>query len=114
MTRPPSSPIRVNAAARPVISTSFAANRALKLNALPVRRLQARQWQTETRTGSPEQVAESCPHEHSARRVVMAAPLEIAPPLSRLARWPLDPDEAREIGRKSEAPSACSTGQPGT
>jgi hypothetical protein len=45
--------------ARPSIETSFSANRALKLNALPVRRLQARQWQTETRTGSPEQVADS-------------------------------------------------------
>jgi hypothetical protein len=51
--------MRVNSAERPSIDTLSSGNRALKLNALPVRRLQARQWQTETRTGSPEHVAES-------------------------------------------------------
>jgi hypothetical protein len=58
----------MNFSARPSIDTAFAGKRALKLNALPVRRLQDRQWQTETRSGSPEHVAESCPQEHSARR----------------------------------------------
>jgi hypothetical protein len=43
----------------------------LLLKALPVRRLQARQWQTETRTGSPSQIAASWPQEHWARRRVM-------------------------------------------
>jgi hypothetical protein len=41
------------------MDTSSSANRALKLNALPVRRLQARQWHTEMRIGSPEHMAES-------------------------------------------------------
>jgi hypothetical protein len=59
VTRPLSSPIRVNSDTRPRIDTSCSANRALKLNALPVRRLQARQWHTEMRIGSPEQMAES-------------------------------------------------------
>src|ERR1700691_2911408 len=78
MTRPPSSPIRVNSTARPSIDTSPAANRALKLNALPLRRLQARQWQMEMRIGSPEQVAESWPQEHSARRVTMAVSFPVS------------------------------------
>src|SRR5262245_55979621 len=69
--RLPSSPIRVCSRDRPAIDTLSSAKRALKLKALPVRRLQARQWHTEIRTGSPAQVAESWPQEHSARRVVM-------------------------------------------
>src|SRR5580692_12626785 len=68
--RPPSSPTRTNSVARPSIRTSCWGNQALKPNALPVRCLQAMQWQTDRRTGSPEHVADSCPHEHCARRVV--------------------------------------------
>src|SRR4051812_49029842 len=43
--------------------------RAWAAKALPVRRWQARQWQTETRTGSPSQLARTAPQRHSARRV---------------------------------------------
>src|SRR5208282_1286313 len=68
---PPSSPTRTNSAARPSVETYSSRNQALKPNALPVFRLQARQWHTAMRVGSPEQVAESWPHEHSARRVVI-------------------------------------------
>jgi hypothetical protein len=57
----------MNLLARPSMETASARNPALKLNAPPVRRLQAKQWQTETRTGSPKHVAESCPQQHSAR-----------------------------------------------
>jgi hypothetical protein len=68
---PPSSPTRTNSAARPSVNTSCLRNQAPKPNAMPVFRLQARQWHTEIRKGSPEHVAESWPHGHSARRVVI-------------------------------------------
>src|SRR5580704_14334639 len=68
--RPPSSPTRTNSFARPSNTTSCWGNQALKPNALPVRCLHAIQWQTDRRTGSPEQVADNWPHEHCARRVV--------------------------------------------
>src|ERR1700674_353174 len=67
----PSSTTRTNSVAFPSVRTSFLLNQAPKPNALPVFRLQARQWHTAMRAGSPEQVAESWPHEHSARRVVV-------------------------------------------
>src|SRR6266436_4539062 len=70
--RLPSSPTRTNSVASPSVNTSSLRNQAPKPNALPVFRLQARQWHTAMRKGSPEQVAESWPQEHSARRVVIA------------------------------------------
>src|SRR5262249_18599227 len=45
-------------------------------NALPVRRWQARQWQTETRTGSPSVHSRSCPQLHEASRVATARSYE--------------------------------------
>src|ERR1700689_1558120 len=67
---PPSSPIRTNSVACPSIHTSSFRNQAPKPNALPVFRLQAKQWQREKGGGSPLQLADSWPHEHCARRVV--------------------------------------------
>src|SRR5579863_9119177 len=77
--RLPSSPTRTNSVASPSIDTSSLRNQAPKPNALPVFRLQARQWHTAMRKGSPEQVADSCPQEHSARRVVMLGSYASAP-----------------------------------
>src|ERR1700691_5705539 len=79
VTWPPSSPTRTNSVACPSVKTSCLRNQAPKPNALPVFRLQARQWHTAMRTGSPEHVAESWPHEHSARRVVIVGSYTSAP-----------------------------------
>jgi hypothetical protein len=46
-------------------------------NALPVRRWQARQWQTETRTGSPSTSARSWPQLHTASRVAIAHRVDV-------------------------------------
>ena len=46
-------------------------------NALPVRRWQARQWQTETRTGSPSTSARSWPQLHLASCVAIGQRLEL-------------------------------------
>src|SRR5258708_23453108 len=77
--RLPSSPTRTNSVARPSVETSFSRNQAPKPNALPDFRLQARQWHTAMRKGSPEHVAESWPHEHSGRRVVIVGSYTSAP-----------------------------------
>ena len=53
----------------PLIVTEPAGNRAWAAKTLPVLRWQARQWQTETRTGSTEVIAESWPQEQEAVRV---------------------------------------------
>src|SRR6266478_6245357 len=85
--RLPSSPTRTNSVASPSVNTSSLRNQAPKPNALPVFRLQARQWQTAMRKGSPEHVAESWPHEHSARRVVMVGSYTSAPMRRALDRF---------------------------
>src|SRR5215211_7587256 len=55
---------------RPSIVTCSASNRAWTPKTLPVRRWQARQWQIETRTGSPSTVSRSCSQLHAACRVL--------------------------------------------
>src|SRR5438128_12365892 len=55
----------------PSIVTCSASNRAWTPKTLPVRRWQARQWQIETRTGSPSTVSRSCSQLHAACRVLM-------------------------------------------
>src|SRR5665213_1187298 len=65
----PSSPTRTNCFDDPVMTTEVAWNRAWAPKTLPVRRWQARQWQTETRMGSVEVTAESWPHEQEAVRI---------------------------------------------
>jgi hypothetical protein len=52
----------------PLIVTEFAGNRAWAPKTLPVLRWQARQWQTEPRTGSAEVIAESLPQEQEGVR----------------------------------------------
>jgi len=52
----------------PLMVTEFAGNRAWAPKTLPVLRWQARQWQTETRSGSAEVIAESWPQEQEAVR----------------------------------------------
>jgi hypothetical protein len=54
----------------PSVVTCSASNRAWTPKTLPVRRWQARQWQIETRTGSPSTVSRSCPQLHAACRVL--------------------------------------------
>jgi hypothetical protein len=53
---------------RPSIETCSAGQRACTAKALPERFLQLRQWQAETRTGSPVTVALSWPQRHEAVR----------------------------------------------
>ena len=53
------------------VGISEGANRACAPKTLPVRRWQARQWQTETRTGSPVTSALSRPQLQEAIRVLM-------------------------------------------
>jgi hypothetical protein len=55
----------------PSVVTCSASNRAWTPKTLPVRRWQARQWQIETRTGSPSTVSRSCSQLHAACRVLM-------------------------------------------
>jgi hypothetical protein len=78
------------------MATDAAGKRAWAPNTLPVRRWQARQWQTETRTGSAEVTAESWPHEQEAVRVGIVGP-------GRKAVRLLAPDESarREAKRDS-------------
>jgi hypothetical protein len=52
----------------PLMVTEVAGNRAWAPKTLPVRRWHARQWQTDTRTGSAEVIAESWPQEQEAVR----------------------------------------------
>src|SRR5439155_16744724 len=54
----------------PSVVTCSASNRAWTPKTLPVRRCQARQWQIETRTGSPSTVSRSCSQLHSACRML--------------------------------------------
>jgi hypothetical protein len=56
----------------PSISTRSAGHRAWAEKALPVRFWQARQWQADTRTGSPVAVALSWPQRHEAVRAVIS------------------------------------------
>jgi hypothetical protein len=60
----------MNCREAPSVVTCSASNRACTPNALPVRRWQARQWQIETRTGSPSTVSRSCSQLHAACRVI--------------------------------------------
>jgi hypothetical protein len=50
----------------PLMVIAFEGNRACTPKTLPVLRWQARQWQTETRSGSAEVVAESRPQQQEA------------------------------------------------
>jgi hypothetical protein len=59
----------VNTLASPNISTCARGKVAFREKALPVRRLQSRQWQIETRTGSPPHRASIAPHMHVAIRM---------------------------------------------
>jgi hypothetical protein len=61
--------MRTNCFDGPVTVTESAGKRAWAPKTLPVRRWQARQWQTETRTGSAVVTAESWPQEQEAVRV---------------------------------------------
>src|SRR3954447_5045176 len=53
---------------RPSIRTCASSNRACPPKTLPVRCWQARQWQIDTRTGSPSTTSRSCPQLHEASR----------------------------------------------
>ena len=66
----PSSETRMYCREAPSVVTRSASNRAWTPKTLPVRRWQARQWQIETRTGSPSTVSRSCPQLHAACRVL--------------------------------------------
>jgi hypothetical protein len=66
----PLSAIRVHSLERPSIETSSRKKRICVPNALPDLFWQARQWQTDTRTGSPTTVALSWPQRHEAVRIV--------------------------------------------
>ena len=57
-----------------VSGPSNPAQRAWAENALPLRFWQSRQWQTDTRTGSPSQIARSWPHRHVAIRIFILSP----------------------------------------
>src|SRR6266545_6575869 len=54
----------------PSVVTCSASYRAWTPKTLPVRRWQARQWQIETRIGSPSAVSRSCSQLHTACRVL--------------------------------------------
>jgi hypothetical protein len=70
----PLSPVRDQCEARPSTVTCSPAKRACTAKTLPVRFWHSRQWQIETRTGSPSQVRCSWPQLQDAMRVVMACP----------------------------------------
>ena len=53
-----------------IVTLSDAANAPATAKALPERFLQLRQWQTDTRTGSPATVSLSWPQRHEAVRMV--------------------------------------------
>ena len=57
----PLPPARTYGVLWPSTVTLPAGNRACTANALPLRRWQSRQWQIETRTGSPPARRVSCP-----------------------------------------------------
>jgi hypothetical protein len=65
----PSSETRMYCREAPSIVTWSASNRAWTPKTLPVRRWQARQWQIETRTGSPSTGSGSCSQLHAGCRV---------------------------------------------
>jgi hypothetical protein len=66
----PSSETRMYCREAPSVVTCSASNRAWTPKTLPVRRWQARQWQIETRSGSPSTVSRSCSQLHAACRVL--------------------------------------------
>jgi hypothetical protein len=67
---PPSSETRMYCRETPSVVTCSASNLAWAPKTLPVRRWQARQWQIETRTGSPSTLSRSCAQLHAACRVL--------------------------------------------
>lgn len=69
----PSSPVRANCVLSPSTVVASSENRAYTPNALPVRCWQHRQWQIDTRTGSPRAVMRNFPQLHEATRSVMAS-----------------------------------------
>jgi hypothetical protein len=56
------------------MATSLLENRAWAAKTLPLRRWQARQWQIETRTGSPLTLAVIWPQLQEAERVIISPP----------------------------------------
>jgi hypothetical protein len=66
----PLSATRCHVFASPVTVTWFSGQRACAAKALPLRFWQSRQWQTETRTGSPVALALSWPQRQVAVRLV--------------------------------------------
>jgi hypothetical protein len=69
----------MNCREAPSVVTCSASNRARTPNALPVRRWQARQWQIETRTGSPSTVSRSCSQLQAACRVITSGIVDRLP-----------------------------------
>jgi hypothetical protein len=67
----PLSAVRTHCLDRPSIFTWSAGQRACAEKALPVRFWHARQWQTDTRTGSPVTLTLSCPQRQEAVRFVI-------------------------------------------
>src|SRR5215216_5024131 len=73
----------------PSVVTCSASNRAWTPKTLPVRRWQARQWQIETRTGSPSTVSRSCSQLDAASRVLMSGIVDRVGSGDIPARWPI-------------------------
>ena len=76
----PLSAVRTKLFDEPSIVTCAEGQRACTANALPERFWQLRQWQTETRTGSPVAVAVSWPQRQEAVRVVKTIFFRPKPP----------------------------------
>jgi hypothetical protein len=72
----------------PSIVTASSGNRACMPNTLPVRFWQARQWQMDTRTGSPRVWMMRFPQRQVAWRLVMEDPRGFEQhPSRRIRRW---------------------------
>src|SRR5207247_10446026 len=84
----PSSETRMYCREAPSVVTCSASNRAWTPKTLPVRRWQARQWQIETRTGSPSTVSRSCSQLHAACRVLTSGIVERVGSGDILEHWP--------------------------
>ena len=75
----PLSAVRTQVFVSPSMLICSSGQRAYTAKALPERCWQAKQWQTETRTGSPVQVTVSWPQRQEAVRVVMTASIGRCP-----------------------------------
>src|SRR5437867_3163679 len=72
----------------PSVVTCSASNRAWTPKTLPVLRWHARQWQIETRTGSPSTVSRSCSQLHAACRVLTSGIVDRVGSGDIPERWP--------------------------